>query len=221
MNDSTYFSKPVAYAIETTPGISNIFSDSETLANMVGVYEECGYAVYPTLIAQEADGQFSVIIESIRVHASANELLSLDDFFYYRGKGDVIVWSWHLVPGTGKHKGQFVWRFPKGQDTNLNGPILSIHCKDSTDVYLFGTPDDMEHAWEAYRSLGKIPVRTDYTGENISCMMISVGDVTSLRALMAEKGHAKLLSTLEYEEYHEIFESTGDSRYQDPNCGNI
>jgi hypothetical protein len=206
MNTNESQSKPLAYAIETTPGVSHIFSDPETLANMVDIYEECGYPIFPTLLAQEINGQFSFIITNIRIHASSNDLLPLEEFFYYREQNDVSVWSWHLIPGTGKSKGQFVWRFPKGQDMNLRGPVLSIHNQDADDASLFGTPDDMEHLWEMYRSFGKIPVRTDYTGENISCMVIPLADMDPLRSLVAEKGETKLLATLEYKEYYEIFE---------------
>lgn len=211
MDQSKYRARPLAYAIETTPGISHIFSDPSTLANMVDIYEECGYAVFPDIAAQETKGELSFLIRSLRIHASSNELLPLEEFFYYRARNNVSVWSWHLVPGTGKNKGQFVWRFPKGQDEDFRAPVLSVHNKDNKNAYLFGTPDDMEHVWDAYRSLNKIPVRTDYTGENISCMMIPTVDMDSLRTLVAEKGQTKLLNTLEYKEYKEIFESTPDS----------
>jgi hypothetical protein len=196
----------VAYAIETTPGISHIFGNSLALTHMVGLYEECGYAVYPTLIPQEIDGVCSFRIKSIRVHASANELLSLEEFFHYRERNPVHVLSWHLIPGSGKNNGQFVWRFPKGQDMNdFDAMILSIHCGDSPNVCLFGTPDDMEHVWEMYRSFDKIPVRTDYTGENISCMVIPRADMDTLRALVAAKGQTKILKTFEYKEVREMF----------------
>lgn len=196
--------KPLAYAIETTPGVSHIFSDPETLANMVDIYEECGYPVFPDIAAQEINGQLCFLMKSIRINSSANELLPLEEFFYYREQNDVSVWSWHLIPGTGKNKGEFVWRFPKGQDMNIRGPVLSVHCEDTPNAYLFGAPDDMEHVWEVYRSLNNIPVRTDYTGENISCMTIPLTDMDALRALIAKKGQTKLLKTLEYKEYREI-----------------
>lgn len=205
MNQNEYQSKPIAYAIETTPGVSHVFSDPETLANMVALYEECDFPVFPTLMAQKIDGQFSVLITSIRIHASSTELHSLEEFFYYRGQHDVSVWSWHLLPGTGKNKDQFVWRFPQGEDMNLRGPVLSIHHYKNTDnEFLFGTPDDMEHVWEMYRSLGKIPVRTDYTGENISSMVIPLEDMNSLRSLVAEQDKTRILNTLEYKEYRDI-----------------
>lgn len=205
MNQNESQSKPIAYAIETAPGESHIFSDPETLANMVDIYEECSYPVFPTLMAQEIDGQFSFLITSIRIHASSTELHTLEEFFYYRGEHDVTVWSWHLLPGTGKNKGQFVWRFPQGEDMNSRGPVLSIHHYQKTDnEFLFGTPDDMEHVWEMYRSLGKIPVRTDYTGENISSMVIPLEDMNSLRSLVAEQGKTRILNTLEYKEYRDI-----------------
>lgn len=210
MNQNQQEVKPLAYAIETAPGVSHIFSDPATLANMVDIYEECGYAVFPDIAAQEIDGELSFLIKSLRIHASSNELLPLEEYFYFREANDVAVWSWHLIPGTGKNRGQFVWRFPKGQDGENRGPVLSIHTEGNENAYVFGTPDDMEHVWDAYRSLNKIPVRTDYTGENISCMVIPVDDMDSLRALVAEKGQTKLLNTLEYKKYKEFFESTTD-----------
>jgi hypothetical protein len=83
--------------------------------------------------------------------------------------------------------------------------VLSIHHYQNTDnEFLFGTPDDMEHVWEMYRSLGKIPVRTDYTGENISSMVIPLEDMNSLRSLVAEQGKTRILNTLEYKEYRDI-----------------
>ena len=206
MSKSQQEIKPLAYAIETSPGVSHIFSDPATLANMVDIYEECGYPVFPDIAAQEVNGELSFLIKSIRINSSSNELLPLEEFFYYREQNDVSVWSWHLIPGTGKSKGNFVWRFPKGQDMKMRGPVLSVHCEDTPNAYLFGTPDDMEHVWEVYRSLNKIPVRTDYTGENISCMEIPLNDMGSLRALVAEKGQTKLLNTLEYKEYREMLE---------------
>lgn len=206
MNQNQYnVFKPVAYSIETRPGISHIFSDPSTLAGMVDIYEECDYAVYPTLVAQDFGGELSFLIDSIRIHASANELLPLEEFFYYREQKDVSLWSWHLIPGTGKSQGHLVWCFPKGRDGDIRGPVLSIRCEDAPNACLFGAPDDMEHVWEMYRSFGKIPVRTDYTGENISCMVIPLTDVDSLRALVAEKDQTKLLKTMEYKEYREIF----------------
>jgi hypothetical protein len=206
MSKIQYVLKPIAYAIETTPGVCHVFSNPSTLSNMVDIYEECGYAVFPTLVAQEIDGELSFLITSLRIHSSANELLSLEEFFFYREQNDVFVWSWHLVPGTGKSQGQFVWCFPRGQDTAIHGPVASIHCKDNSNAYLFGSPDDMEHIWEVYRSFDKIPVRTDYTGENISCMVIPTADMEFLRAQVQAKGKTKILSTLDYKEYREIFE---------------
>lgn len=214
MSQSKQEIKPLAYAIETVPGVSHIFSDPSTLTHMVDIYEECGYPVFPDIAAQETNGELSFLIRSIRINSSSNELLPLEEFFYYREQNDVSVWSWHLVPGTGKSRGQFVWRFPKGQDMNIRGPVLSVHCEDTPNAYLFGTPDDMEHVWEVYRSLKKIPVRTDYTGEDISCMMVPLNDIGVLRALVAEMGKTKLLNTLEYKEYREMVveQSTADNK---------
>ena len=200
---------PLAFSIETTPGISHVFSDPETLAHMVGVYEECGYPVFPAMdMGIDANGGYFPSLSMLRIHASSNELMSLEDFFYYRELHDVSVWSWHLVPGTGKDKGKFVWRFPKGQDAEISGPVLSVSRKGKDEVYLFGSPDDMEHVWETYRSVDKFAVRCDYTGENISCLVSTAEDVATVRPLVNSQGKTKILSTIEYTEYSDIFADT-------------